>query len=308
MESEKLRLLLKTVELGSLSRAATAMGYTQSAASYAIQSLEEELGVTMLHRSKRGTQLTTDGAFLISYVRDCVSSVNKLYTTAHFIQGVQIGVLRVAAFSSIMITCLPEVIRRFHTAFPNITIDILSGTGRYAEMEEYLLNGTVDCSFVSLPISPKLHCDELLVDQLYLILPLHHPLAAKSGPISFAELETLPFIMPADGKNEEITTLCREYNFTPKIAFTMSDDISILGMVENELGCTITSGLILKHFHYRVAIKELEVHPHRTICLAVRAGEEASPLLSAFLSTVKDTLSVLHSAPSTNRLPEPVFE
>ena len=227
MESEKLRLLLKTVELGSLSRAATAMGYTQSAASYAIQSLEEELGVTMLHRSKRGTQLTTDGAFLISYVRDCVSSVNKLYTTAHFIQGVQIGVLRVAAFSSIMITCLPEVIRRFHTAFPNITIDILSGTGRYAEMEEYLLNGTVDCSFVSLPVSPKLHCDELLVDQLYLILPLHHPLAAKSGPISFAELETLPFIMPADGKNEEITTLCREYNFTPKIAFTMSDDISI---------------------------------------------------------------------------------
>ena len=159
MESEKLRLLLKTVELGSLSRAATAMGYTQSAASYAIQSLEEELGVTMLHRSKRGTQLTTDGAFLISYVRDCVSSVNKLYTTAHFIQGVQIGVLRVAAFSSIMITCLPEVIRRFHTAFPNITIDILSGTGRYAEMEEYLLNGTVDCSFVSLPVSPKLHCD-----------------------------------------------------------------------------------------------------------------------------------------------------
>lgn len=114
--------------------------------------------------------------------------------------------------------------------------------------------------------------------------------------------------MPADGKNEEITTLCREYNFTPKIAFTMSDDISILGMVENELGCTITSGLILKHFHYRVAIKELEIHPHRTICLAVRAGEEASPLLSAFLSTVKDTLSVLHSAPSTNRLPEPVFE
>ena len=52
MESEKLRLLLKTVELGSLSRAATAMGYTQSAASYAIQSLEEELGVTMLHRSR----------------------------------------------------------------------------------------------------------------------------------------------------------------------------------------------------------------------------------------------------------------
>ena len=83
MESEKLRLLLKTVELGSLSRAATAMGYTQSAASYAIQSLEEELGVTMLHRSKRGTQLTTDGAFLISYVRDCVSSVNKLYTTVY---------------------------------------------------------------------------------------------------------------------------------------------------------------------------------------------------------------------------------
>ena len=302
MESDKLALLLKTVDLGSLSKAAAAMGYTQSAASYAIQSLEDELGVSMLHRSKRGMQLTTDGAFLISYVRDCVSSVNKLRSTAHFIQGVQIGVLRVAAFSSVSMTYLPEIIHRFHTSFPNIVIDIISGTGRYAEMEEFLLNGQVDCSFVSLPASAKLHCDELLSDQLYAIIPLDHPLAKRPGVISFSELEELPFIMPADGKNEEIQHICKEYNFVPNVAFTMYDDLSILGMVENGLGCTIASELILTHFHYRVAIKELSAHPHRVIGLAVRAGEESSPLLSAFLDTVKQTFSSVDSSFAKNRL------
>ncbi len=291
MDSEKLRLLVKTVEYGNLSQAAKSMGYTQSAASYSIQSLEEELGVILLHRSKHGMQLTSDGMLLMNIVRDCITNIDKLYTTAHFIQGVQVGVLRIASFSSVSVTCLPWIIRQFHTAFPNIKIEIISGKGTYGEMEEYLLSGRVDCSFITLPVSPKLHCVELRKDPLYLILPTSHPLAALTRPIRFSDLTNVPFIMPAKEKNNEIMYLCKKNNFEPNVIFTMYDDLSILGMVENNLGCTIAPELLVKYFHYRVAVKEIESNPYRTICLAVRNGEETSPLLNAFLTSVQSNFA-----------------
>lgn len=287
MDSERLRLFAKTAECGNLSQAAKSMGYTQSAASYSIQALEEELGVMLLHRSKHGMQLTTEGMLLINIVRDCIKSVDKLYTTAHFIQGIQIGVLRIASFSSVSRTCLPRIIGQFHKAFPNIKIEIISGEGTYSEMEEYLLSARVDCSFTVLPASPRLHCIELLRDPLCLILPTGHPLAKIERPIFFSELADVPFIMPPKEKNGEIMCLCEAHNFEPNVIFTMHDDLSILSMVENDLGCTIAPELFFNHFQYHVAVKRLEGNPYRTICLAVRNGEETSPLLDAFLTSVK---------------------
>ncbi|WP_327196544.1 LysR family transcriptional regulator [Paenibacillus vortex] len=66
----KFKVLMKVVELGSLTKAAEAMGFTQSGVSHMINSLEDEFGFTLLIRSRSGTKLTTNGEEIVKTIRE----------------------------------------------------------------------------------------------------------------------------------------------------------------------------------------------------------------------------------------------
>ena len=61
MESKKLEALLMAVDLGSFTKAAEVMGYTQSGLTHMMNSLEREVGFTLLERGRGGVRLTKDG-------------------------------------------------------------------------------------------------------------------------------------------------------------------------------------------------------------------------------------------------------
>ena len=69
MNLEKLRTMMAVVDCGSLTRAAGELGCTQSAVSHAIDSLERELGFSVLKRSRAGVRLTGEGERLLPAVR-----------------------------------------------------------------------------------------------------------------------------------------------------------------------------------------------------------------------------------------------
>ena len=93
----KYRLLVKAIELGNLTKAASELGYTQSGASHQIKSVEEELGIKILQRDRSGTKLTTEGKLLLPYIREAISCEDKILATANSIIGMQIGSLKVGA-------------------------------------------------------------------------------------------------------------------------------------------------------------------------------------------------------------------
>ena len=283
MDVGKYELLLKVVELRNLTRAASALGYTQSGASHVISSIENELGVSLLRRDHRGTFLTTEGELMLPAIREMVACGEKIRTISQSIQGLQAGVLRVAAFSSISLLWLPRMIAQFHRKYPNVQVEIVSGTGSYEEMEEYLLTARVDCSFVRLPGTGAMQCVPLLRDPLLAVLPPNHPLAGAPEPIRFSQLAMEPFLMPTEGKNYDIRQLCKEFSFEPQAAFTMHDDLSLLAMAENGLGCTILPGLLLHHYAHNAVVRHLETDPYRLIGVAVRANQTPSPLTTAFV-------------------------
>ena len=72
MNTEKLDLFVKIVEIGNLTRAAEVMGYTQSGATHIINSLEKELGVRLLERGRSGSKLTDEGARLFELAKEVV--------------------------------------------------------------------------------------------------------------------------------------------------------------------------------------------------------------------------------------------
>ena len=139
MEINKYRLLLKIAEFNNITSAARAMDYTQSAASHAINSLEEELGLKVLQRTHSGTQLTADGNMLLPSIREVVESDDRVRALVNSINSMQAGDLKIGAFTSASLVCLPRIINKFHEQYPNIKVDIFSGDGSYESLEHALL-------------------------------------------------------------------------------------------------------------------------------------------------------------------------
>ena len=125
MEINKYRLLLKIAEFNNITSAARAMDYTQSAASHAINSLEEELGLKVLQRTHSGTQLTADGNMLLPSIREVVESDDRVRALVNSINSMQAGDLKIGAFTSASLVCLPRIINKFlFSCLPMATIRI----------------------------------------------------------------------------------------------------------------------------------------------------------------------------------------
>ena len=295
MNINKYRLMIKAIELGNLTKAASELGYTQSGASHQIKSVEEELGIKILQRDRSGTKLTTEGRLLLPYIREAISCEDKILATANSIIGMQIGSLKVGAFTSVSLVLLPIIIGQFHQLYPKVQIEMLTGEGSYPEMEQFLMDGIADCSFVS-----GSNCSGAEIRSIYLMIPCAWYFRPTirwhllDSPIMFQQLNEVPFLMPTDGNNTDILHLCHKHNFTPSVAFTMHDDLALLAMVENGLGCTVLPKLILNNYPHKAAIKYLEGYPTRSISIATRTDEVLSPIVSTFLEL---TQTIIHQRP-----------
>ena len=118
---------LQVLEHNSFSLAARAMGYTQSAVSQMVKSLEEELGVTLLLRSRTGVTLTREGEALLPFIRDVTQAHRKLSDQAAAVRGLEQGVVRIGSFNSVSSSLLPQAIKRFREAHPSIRFELHQG-------------------------------------------------------------------------------------------------------------------------------------------------------------------------------------
>ena len=101
MDTVKLAALLAAAELGSISKAAEALGYTQSGVTHIINSLEEEAGFPLLVRGNRGVRFTAEGERLAPFIREVVQAAATLAQEAALTRGLERGTVRVGTYSSI---------------------------------------------------------------------------------------------------------------------------------------------------------------------------------------------------------------
>ena len=112
--------LHKIVELGSFTRAAEALGYTQSAMSQMIASLEDELSIKLLIRSRTGARLTIEGAELYPYVERLVYQYRGVQEKANEIKGLESGVIRIGTISSVTTHWLPGLLKEFRVPWDGL--------------------------------------------------------------------------------------------------------------------------------------------------------------------------------------------
>ncbi len=280
MNIQKYLSFVKTVEYGSFTKAAEILNYSQSGISRMIGDLERDWKVVLLERGKGGVKLTSDGLTLLPYARSLITEYEKLQMQVDELNGLQSGLIRIGTFSSVATHWLPNVIKEFQKDYPHIDYELLLGD--YAEIEEWIAEGRVDCGFLKLPTRPDFETIFLEQDKLLAVIPEDHPLAdCERFPI--AALCDEPFMLLEKGENSEVSEVFRRCGLTPKVHFTTWDDYSIMSMVESGLGVGILPQLILRRTPYRILTKELDVPAYRSIALAMRSKKTASLAVKRFI-------------------------
>lgn len=280
MNIQKYMAFVKTVEYGSFTKAAEILNYSQSGISRMINDLEKEWNIILLERGRSGVKLTSDGMKLLPFAKNVCAEYDKLQMEVSDLTGLQSGLIRIGTFSSVATHWLPNIIREFQKAYPNIDYELLLGD--YTEIEEWILDGRVDCGFLRLPTHPDLETIFLEQDRLLAVLPQDHPLAHLDRFPVTALCEE-PFMLLEKGAKAEISEIFDRCNLTPNVHFTTWDDYAIMSMVESGLGISILPELILRRIPYRIVARELSVPAYRKIGIALRSKKNASLTVKRFL-------------------------
>lgn len=280
MNLQKYQAFVKTVQLGSFTKAAEALHYSQSGISRMVADLEDEWRITLLKRHKGGVTLTSDGARVLPYAKSLCEEFEKLQVQVDEINGLQSGLIRIATFSSGASQWLPNIIKDFQADYPNIVYEIMLGD--YTEIEQWIMDGTADCGFIPLPVDPSLETVFLERDQMMVALPADHPLAkAKTFPLK--ALDNEPFMILEKGAGAEVEAIFKRRGIRPRINFTTWDDYAIMAMIEKGLGISILTEMIMRRCPYNIVALSLDEPVYRNIVLAFRGKDRSSLALRRFV-------------------------
>ena len=277
------------VESGSLTKAGEILNLTQSGVSHAITSLETEFGFSLFTRGKSGIYLTSNGERLLTYIRDILILNDRIKQEAAAINGLDMGVVKIGTFTSVASQWLPHIIKRFEDQFSGITLKLFEGD--YPTLEQWVLNGVIDCSFLTYPISKSLEFLPLKKDKMFCILSDQHPLHNQDR-ITLKQLQTEPMIKPKEGWDNEIEQILRENKIKPNVKFEVLDDQTIMAMVQNNLGISIRPEMTLSHIPNNVRSLNLENDYFRLIGIATKPNK--SPATKKFIEYVHSWLNVNH--------------
>jgi len=293
MSLTKYEVLSKVVELGSLTKAAEWLGYTQSGVSHTVNSLEAEFGFALLVRSRSGLRLTAAGEQVMPLIREVLRANARLLEEVASVHGLEVGTVRIGTFTSVSVHWLPGMIKQFQADYPQIRFELMEGD--YQEIEEWIQSGVVDCGFVTLPVKEHLQTFPLKMDRMLCLLPFDHPLAVHNT-IEFAQMKEEPFIKPKEGSDYDVQRILDKAQFRPQVKFEAGDDYAIIAMVENGLGISILPELVLQGRDHKVKLLELAEPSHRHLGIAVPAMKSISPATERFIGHVQVWLGAAKGA------------
>src|SRR5690242_3924495 len=179
---------------GSFSAAASKTGYSQSAISGQIATLERLIGVRLVRRIRgsRKVTLTLEGERLVEHARAINARLNAARADIEQLERNGVEGLRIGTFQSISQTLLPDVVRGLTADGTQITLREDIEVEHHIEM---LRSGELDAAFVLLPVDDQsIDAIELLRDPWVLVVRTDHPLVWKQRPASADDISNLPLI------------------------------------------------------------------------------------------------------------------
>jgi len=287
-------------------RAALRLHLTQPPLTLAIKELEAEFGVMLFERTKRSVKLTAAGLALLPEARALLAQAERLPGAARAAAAGEAGELTLAFVSIVDYSFLPDLLRRYTRAYPQVRVQLREATTDVQLAD--LLARRIDAGILLGPIADALPrgagVDDLSyrrldTEGLVIALPEGHPKAKGVGPLSLAGLAHEPLVcIPrqiAPRLYDAILSACAAAGFSPRIAQEAIQMQTIISLVSAGIGYALVPESIMSlrrpGVHYRklrTRVRGPRGAPGSALPVALEVGvawrrDHATPVVHRFI-------------------------
>ena len=261
MELRHLRYFITVAEELNFSKAALKLYTAQPSLSQQIKDLEEDVGVKLLHRTKRKVELTEEGAVFLEQARLTLAQADKAIAMARQVSQAKQQMLRIGFVPVAEMKIFPYVLPNLRVQSSDLKIELLSMNN--TEQMKALKRGDLDITFTRQSLaSDEIESQFVLREPLIFILPKDHPLA-KYERIPVKALDGIDFIIPSAEQSTTLHNLILDFAKNNDIEFNIvqkADNILFnINSIGMGLGCTILPGYIAPLSMNNTVIRPLNI-------------------------------------------------
>lgn len=287
-----LRVFLEVARHGSFTVAARALGWTQSAVSRQVASLEAALGGgPLFDRLPRGVRLTEAGRLLVPHAESVAAALHDARRELDALREAAGGRLRFGAFATADAALVPHALARFRARHPRVRVT--REEGFTPALLERLTAGHLDLAVVSTtgraPLeSYTLH--HLLDEPLYLAVPAGHPLAGLEGPVPLGRFADADWISGSPRPEGTLLEAALRQGFRPRVAHVVGEWTAKQGYVAAGLGVTLVPALAAESVRPDIRLLRVldEGAPARAVYAATVRGRSLTSAAVAFLAALRE--------------------
>ena len=310
LDLKHLEALEAVAEEGTFGRAATRLGYTQSAVSQQIAARERLVGAAIFDRpgGPRPVELTPLGRLVLDHARDLLARVDVAAVAVdRFLRG-EAGRLTVGTFQSVTTSLLPAIVLRLRDEAPGVDIRLVECNDKDV-FPGALARGELDVAFTIDECWPDVETEILFEDPYLVVTEVD---AGRDGPFATHDLVGTPLVgYQIDSCQQDIedglrTVVKGDLDWV----FHTNDNTAVVAMVRAGMGAAVVPRLAIDTTDRTVAIHEMKPPiPPRRVGISWRAGRTLSPLAERFVALARE-LAADHAearalVPASRRAPEP---
>lgn len=283
-----LRYFVTLAHLEHYTKAAAILNTTQPNLSYAISSLEAELGVALFEKDGRNIVLTKCGKDFLTSVEQTLSLLDSGTHKMQLI-GRGEGLVEIGFLRTLGVEYIPLILSDYLLSANDKNITFNFNSGVTADLITKLKDKVCDvvfCSYVE--NEPKIEFIPIATQDLVLIVPNDHVLAAKT---EVDLVETIPypqiFFACRSGLRPIIDNLFRKIDASPPIAFEIEEDQVIAGFVAAGFGIAIVPYMPILN---QLPVKTLTINNpswERHFYLAYLKNQYQTPVVSDFIQFIQ---------------------
>jgi DNA-binding transcriptional LysR family regulator len=296
-----LRALIEVADAGSFRGAARALGYTQSAVSHQIASLERHLGASVIERrgGRGGVRLTPIGELAYQHARRVLAATHALEADLAAALAGERGTLRIGITHGTGFL-VAEALARLRRHSPRIEVALID-PGTSEALTDQLAGGQLDVAlYLNVEADERIGVQPLFEDDWVIIASEDDPLACASA-VGLEVLDGADMIAWHQGWRSQarLEDLWRQLRITPRIVYRTDDSLLIQTLVAAGLGYACMSALSLPYLREprvrRISISDRL--PPRTLSLCYAEQRELLPAAAVFMDAVREASVLTRTKP-----------
>ncbi|WP_316156948.1 LysR family transcriptional regulator [Cupriavidus sp. BIC8F] len=255
-----LRLFARIAEEENLSRGARKAFLSPAAASARLKALEDQLGTRLFYRESKGLALTPAGERLLRHTRVIERQFEHVKSEFEEYAKDSVGHIRIFANTTAVTEFMPEVLARFMSERPAVTVDLQERLTR--DIIRGVLDGSADLGIISGPLNSEgLEVIHFSTDKLVLATPVGHPLTQKPN-LAFEDTLDYEHVSLHEGSTLHafLTELVRDQRRKLQIRIQIRSFEAMCRMIEAGVGIGVVPLSAALRHRQTMKIEIIELH------------------------------------------------